>query len=136
MPQVEFSDRELLRGTIVEPAWYRVYVEGVGEGTPSKDGKSTNFGAEGTILFNGDTGATNFRNVPIDWNFNSKAMGFAVGFLKAFGVDLAPRTRYELNSAAGKEIDIYIDNRMFEGRTLNNVSHKYRAPKPEVKAVD
>lgn len=135
MPVVEFSNRDLLRGTIVEPAWYRMYIESVGEET-SKDGKSTNYPVEGTIRFNGDNGSTKFRDVPITWNFNSKAMGFSSGFLKSFGVDVQPKTRYELKSAEGKELDVFVETGTWQNRPVNRVEHKYRPVKPEVVAVD
>lgn len=134
MPTIEFGQRDLLRGKVVEPAWYRVRVEGVGEAL-SKDGGSTNYPVEGTILFNGDTGSTQYQGVPLDWMFNSKAIGFAVGFLSSFGVEVAPGKRFELNNAAGKELDVFVENDTWQGRVVNRVNHKYRVPKSEVTAV-
>ena len=135
---VSFSDPDLLRGKIVTPAWYRVRIESVGE-APAKaaEGKtpSTNYPVEGTILFDGDTGSTEFANVPIDWNFNSKAMGFAAGFLAAFGVDVKAGVRYDLKSAENRELDVFIENDTWNNRPKNQVNHKYRAPRPEVTAV-
>lgn len=137
MPIISFSDRDLLRGTVVTPAWYRVRIESVGE-APAKQsdkGPSTNYPVEATILFNGDNGDTQFATVPIDWNFNSKAIGFAVGFLKAFGVDVKAGTRFDLKSAESKEVDVYVENDTWQGRIVNRVNHKYRPIKPEVSAV-
>jgi hypothetical protein len=135
---VSFSDRDLLRGKIVTPAWYRVRIESIGE-APAKqaEGKtpSTNYPVEGTILFDGDTGNTEYANVPIDWNFNSKAMGFAAGFLQAFGVEIKAGVRYDLKSAEGRELDVFIENDTWNNRPKNQVNHKYRAPKAEVSAV-
>ncbi len=135
---VSFSDRDLLRGKIVTPAWYRVRIESIGE-APAKqaEGKtpSTNYPVEGTILFDGDTGNTEYANVPIDWNFNSKAMGFAAGFLQAFGVEIKAGVRYDLKSAEGRELDVFIENDTWNNRPKNQVNHKYRAPKAEVTAV-
>lgn len=134
MPTIEFGQRDILRGKVVPPAWYRVRVEGVGESL-SKDGNSTNYPVEGTILFNGETGSTEYAGVPLDWNFNSKAPGFAVGFLAALGVEAQVGKRYELSNAAGKEIDVFVENDTWQGRVVNRVNHKYRAPKQEVTAV-
>lgn len=138
MPVVSFSDRELLRGTVVEPAWYRMRIESVGEAPAktSEKGPSTNYPVEGTILFNGDTGDTKYRGVPIDWNFNSKAIGFSVGYLKCFGVDLKPGVRYDLASSAGKEIDVYVENDTWQNRIVNRVNHKYRPVRDDVQAVE
>lgn len=137
MPVISFSQRDLLRGTVVTPAWYRVRIDSVGE-APAKQsdkGPSTNYPVEATILFNGDNGDTKFATVPLDWNFNSKAIGFAVGFLKAFGVDVKAGTRFDLKSAESKEVDVFVENDTYQGRITNRVNHKYRPVKPEVTAV-
>lgn len=135
---VSYSERDLLRGKVVTPAWYRVRIDAVGE-SPAKaaEGKtpSTNYPVEGTILFDGETGSTEFANVPIDWNFNSKAMGFSVGFLQSFGVEVKAGVRYDLKSAEGREIDVFVENDTWQGRTVNRVNHKYRTPRSEVSAV-
>lgn len=125
MPIISFTDRDLLRGKVVEPAWYRVRIESIGE-QPSKDGGSINFPAEGTIIRNADNGSTDFTGVPLSWNFNSKAIGFAVGLLQAMGVTVESGKRYDLNAAAGKEVEVFVENGEWEGRTVNRVNHKYR----------
>ena len=137
MPVVTFSERDLLKGKIITPGWYRVRVETVGEqpAKASDKGPSTNYPVEGTILFNGDNGATDFANVPIDWNFNSKAQGFAIGFLAAFGVEVKPNVRFDLKSAEGKELDVFIENDTWQNRLVNRVNHKYRAPKADVTSM-
>lgn len=129
MPVVSFSKRDLLRNTIVEPAWYRVRIDSVGE-SPAKDqtkGPSTNFPVEGTIIKNADNGDTKFQDVPLDWMFNSKAIGFAVGFLDALGVKVEADKRFELAAAVGKEIDVFVENDTYLNRLKNAVNHKYRA---------
>ena len=136
MPMVEFSERDLLRGKVVEPAWYRVHIEELdADGSLSKDQKSTNYNVEGTVLFNGDTGDVTYAGIPVTWNFNSKAMGFSRGLLEAIGVSVQARERYRIEAATGKDVDVYIGNKIFEGRLLNDINHKYRMVKPEVVAV-
>jgi hypothetical protein len=127
-PIIGFTEKDLLRGQILPPAWYRVKIDAVGEKL-SKDGNSTNYPVEGTILFNADDGSTTYHNFPLDWNFNSKALGFAVGFLKSLGLEVNAGTRYDLSATAGKEIDVFVENDLYEGRTVNRVNHKYRAPR-------
>jgi hypothetical protein len=134
MATIQFGQRDILRGKVVDVAWYRMRIESVGEAL-SKDGGSTNYPVEGTILFNGDNGSTQFQGVPVDWNFNSKAIGFAVGFLGAFGVDVVPGKRFDLNNAAGKTLDVFVENDTWQGRMVNRVNHKYRKPREEVTAV-
>lgn len=137
MPVITFSERDLLKGKIVTPAWYRCRIDSVGE-APAKQsdkGPSTNYPVEATILFNGDNGSTEFKSIPLDFNFNSKAVGFAIGFLEAFGVKVQAGTRFDLRSAEGKEVDIFVENDTWQNRLVNRVNHKYRPIKPEVTAV-
>lgn len=126
MPMIQFSERDLLRGKVVEPAWYLVHLDAISEG-PSKDGGSTNYPVEGTIIKNADNGDEKFKGVPLDWNFNSKAIGFAVGFLSALGVTVKAGARFELANAAGKDIEVFVENGDWQGRIVNRVNHKYRA---------
>jgi hypothetical protein len=138
MAVISFTDRDLLRGKVVDPGWYRLKIDSVGEQPAKESGKgpSTNYPVEATILFNGENGDTKFAGVPIDWMFNSKAIGFAVGFLAAFGVEVKAGTRFDLASASGREIDVYVENGEWQGRIVNKVNHKgYRAPRPDVSAV-
>lgn len=137
MPVISFSDRDLLRGKIITPGWYRVRIESIGEAPAkqSEKGPSTNYPVEATIKFNGDTGDVEFTGVPVDWNFNSKAIGFAVGFLQAFGVDVKAGTRFDLKSAEGREIDVFVENDTYQNRLVNRVNHKYRTPRSDVLAV-
>ena len=137
MPNVSFSPRDLMRGIVVTPAWYRVKINSVGE-APAKDqtkGPSTNYPIEGTILFEGDTGDTKYAGVPLDWNFNSKAMSFSIGFLQSLGVKVEAGTRYDLAAAENMEVDVFVENGTWNNRLKNEVNHKYRQPKPEVKPV-
>ncbi|MET0786386.1 MAG: hypothetical protein ABWY25_06760 [Paenisporosarcina sp.] len=135
MPLVEFSERDLLRGKPIEPAWYRVHIDELdAEGTLSKDQKSTNYNVEATVLFNGDNGDCTFRNYPVMWNFNSKAMGFSRGLLESLGVEIKAKERYRLEAAVGRDVDVYIENEIYQGRILNKVNHKYRQPRPDVVA--
>jgi hypothetical protein len=125
MPIIGFTDRDILRGKVITPGWYRVKIEGVGE-APSKDGGSTNYPVEATTLKNADDGSSDFTGVPLDWNFNSKAIGFATGFLAALGVDVKAGQRYDLANSAGKEIEVFVENDTYQGRLVNRVNHKYR----------
>lgn len=137
MALVEFSKRDLAFGKVIDPAWYRVRIDNVGE-APAKDsgkGPSTNYPVEATILFNGDTGDMQYSEFPIRWNFNSKAIGNAVGFLQAMGVEVTAGVRFDLAAAEGRIVDVYVENGDYQGRVVNQVNHKYRTPKEDVKAA-
>ena len=125
MPIISFSDRDMNRGIIIEPAWYLVNIIQVGE-SPSKDGGSTNYPVEAQIVKNADTGDEKYAGVPLDWNFNSKAIGFAVGYLSALGVDVKAGQRFDLAHSAGKQIEVFVENGEWQGRLVNRVNHKYR----------
>jgi len=125
MPTVSFSHRDLLRGRPIDPGWYLVKIESVGE-APSKDQGSTNYPVEATVIKNADTGDEKFAGMPIEWNFNSKAIGFARGYLESLGVNLEADKRYELSQSAGELIEVFIENDTYQGRTVNRVNHKYR----------
>jgi hypothetical protein len=137
MAVISFSDRDLLRGKPITPGWYRVRIDSVGEAPAkqSEKGPSTNYPVEATILFNGDTGDIEFKGYPVDWNFNSKAIGFAVGYLESFGVEVKSGTRFDLKSSEGRETDVFIENDTYQNRLVNRVNHKYRKPRPDVQAV-
>lgn len=134
MPIIQFSEKDLLRGKLVTPGWYRVMIDEVGESL-SKDQGSTNYPVEATILFNGDTGDVEFKGVPLDWNFNSKAIGFAVGYLKVLGVEVKPGVRFDLAKSKGEQIDVFIENAEYQGRMINRVNHKYREIRKDVQAA-
>lgn len=116
------------RGKVITPGWYRVKIDSIGE-APSKDGNSTNYPVEGIVVKHADNGSDEFAGVPVDWNFNSKAIGFAVGFLQSLGVEVTAGARFDLANAAGKELDVFIENDTYQSRVVNRVNHKYRVPK-------
>lgn len=130
MPHVQFDEKDLKRGQVFPIAWYRVLIEAIGE-KAAKNGESTNYPVEGKILKNADDGSDTFSGYPLEWNFNSKAMGFAKGFFVAMGVVPEADKRYELAHFAGRVIDVFVENDMYDGRVVNRVNHKYRAAAAE-----
>lgn len=130
MPLIQFTEKDILRSKVVTPGWYRVRIDGSGQ-KPSKDGGSMNYTMEGTILFNADDGSKEFTGVPLDWNFNSKAIGFMVGFFSALGAEVTANSRLNTDNAVGKELDIFVENELYQGTMKNRINHKYRAPRAE-----
>jgi hypothetical protein len=128
---VSFNDDDLKRGELIEPGWYTVQIETV-EGSLAKNGQSTNYLVKGKIIRNGDNGDEKYAGYPVPyWNFNSKAMGFAQGYFKALlNIDkLEAGVRYDLAAGEGKMLDIFIENKEYEGSMRNGVKHLYRAPR-------
>lgn len=140
MPIVKYSKKDLLRDKIVEPAWYRVLIDNVGEWVPSADKQSNNMVMEGTILFNADNGKKDNEGVPIGgmgtWSFNSKGVGYSLGLTKSvapqLGLDpekIDENSEFEYKLLEGKQVDVFVANDTYQGRLKNKVNHQYRAPK-------
>jgi hypothetical protein len=127
---VVFSDRDLARGILVTPGWYRVKIDSVTT-KRSKDNQSDNHVMEATVICNADDGSTDFAGAILTWNFNSKAMGFSQGLFKALlNTDkLTVGERYELEGTKDKEVDIFVENGEWDGNIVNRPKHKYRYPK-------
>ena len=130
MPIFEPSRRDLMRGKIVsEPAWFTCMIDSFDDGKPSKDKQSTNYTVEATIIRNADNGSEVDQGIMLIWNFNSKAMGFATGYMTALGVTPELGGRYELSDSVGKVIDIFVEHDTWDNKPVNRVNHKYRPSK-------
>jgi len=135
MPIISFSKKDILRGVILDPAWYRVKIDETGE-KRSKAGDSDNYLMSATVIRNADNGDGGsdkkpIAGVPLDWNFNSKAIGFMVGFFEALGQTVEEGKRFDLDATVGEVIDIFVENDTYEGRPVNRVNHKYRVPRED-----
>lgn len=131
MPIFEPNKKDLMRGKIVsEPGWYKVSIDAFdGEGKLSKDKGSTNYNVEATIIENADTGSKTDEGIMLMWNFNSKAMGFATGYLAALGINAELGGRYRLEDSVGSVIDVFVEHDTYDNRQVNRVNHKYRPSK-------
>jgi hypothetical protein len=134
MPMIEITPKDLKASAIVKPAWYRVLVTKVGDMKVSSSGKSNVCFPEGEILFNADDGSKEFEGVPtpVSWNFNDSARGKQdiIGFVSAItGSEVKDPQRIDLSAAENKEVDIFIDNDLYEGKMQNRISGKYRTPR-------
>lgn len=121
---ISFSPGDMLRDKIVDQGWYVVQINDVTEG-PSKDGGSTNYNVEGTVLRSAE-GGEEFAGVPLKWNFNSKAISFAIGFLRALGVDVQPDKRYDLAMAKDQVLQVFVRTGSYNDRPKNEITHAYR----------
>jgi hypothetical protein len=52
-----------------------------------------------------------------------------IGYFAAHGITPESGKRYELNDTAGKEIDVFISNELYNGNMVNRINHQYRAPR-------
>lgn len=124
---VEFSQEDINRGKLITPGWYRCRIDDV-EGKLAANGGSTNYNITGTILRNSDNPTDKtYEGFPTPrWSFNSKAPGFQVGFWAVQGVEVESGKRYDLEASKGKEMDVFIENELYESRMVNKINHKYR----------
>lgn len=142
---LEFSESDLQQSVVLPPDWYRVDIEEAEDKISSK-GDSTNTWLKGKILFNSNTGQTEYEKgvdlngnpiiqkiaglpTPFPWLFNSKGAFAAVGFAQALGMEVKPGSKLNLLAAKGKQVDMFIENVVYEGVLKNSVSGKYRAPR-------
>jgi len=116
--KMRYSAEDLLRGTQIEEAeWYPVLVKDIREDSAETDG-SQNVIVE-LVVEDGK-----YKGVPVLRYFNEKAPGFIKDFAAANGVELvASGGTFEFESAKGKHIDAFIEQRKDnKGNMQNNVS--------------
>lgn len=129
-PIFEPSRKDIMRGKMVsEPAWYRIIIDSFDEGKPSKDGQSTNYTVEATILENADTGDKTDEGIMLMFNFNSKAMGFLTGLFQACGQDIAVGGKYDTAGLVGQVVEQFVGHKTYDNRQMNDAQHKYRPAK-------
>ena len=115
MSLIEFTDTDVKRGTILEPGWYPVHISEVVE-RPSK-GDGSLFWKMRTVVTSGES-----KGVPLDFGFSEKAPGFAIPFVKAITRQDVGPGKVDLNSASGKDLEVYVTNGVYENRPTNNVT--------------
>lgn len=128
MPFVEFNESDLLRNKLVVPAWYRVSFDSVGEWKPSKNATSNNLEIEATIIKNADNGDEEFTGVPVTFRMNDhpKMKPSLETLLKCTMGETIEKGRYAIEAVVGKEVEVFIANKTWEGRVSNDVTMKYR----------
>ena len=129
MPIIDYSVEDLAGSRIIVPSWYRVVCE-TAEDSLSSKGDSTNTLIRGKVLFNADTGDKEFAGPTPYWNFNTKAKWASAGFFNALdGHEVKPGERRALTTEgiSGKQLDVFIENDVYDGRTINRINHKYRS---------
>lgn len=133
MSIIDFSKRDILRSTIVDPGYYLVQIQKVSESI-SKKGNSTNYVIDEAEIICDESGGTKFAGVPVPyWGFNSLAKGFMIPFFEAIeGEKIEDGSRMQWSNALeGKKVYVMIDNEMFEGRPVNKQKHMYKPARQE-----
>lgn len=122
---LEITQRDIDRSKLVTPNWYRIRIDAVNS-APSKNSDSMNHTIEGTIICDWMDDTT-FAGVPTPYlNFNTKAAGFAIPFLEACDIEVGAGKRYDMGALAGKELEAFIGNGDYNGRTVNQMGNQFR----------
>lgn len=104
MPEVKFTQEDLLERTQLQPTWYTVVCKSVEEG-PGKNDPSSIVYACVFIVEDGPA-----KGVPVRHWFSEKAMGRVVDYIRAFmpGGKVEPGKVYDLDQTIGLKVGAYI----------------------------
>lgn len=126
---VEFSEKDILRSKIVDPAWYRVRIDAF-EQKLASTGKTTNIRLEGEIICDANTGDTKFAGVPVPyfWFFNTGVIGKLIPVVQAVdpSIEVTPGFRVNLAALVNKELEMFIGNGEYNNSITNVVTGQYR----------
>lgn len=117
------TEEDMLRSKVLDPSWYRAKVVKVTQETAKSDGESINTWVDFTVLAGPQQkDGTSPVKTPVRRCFSEKAPGFIVPYLKAAGATVkAEGGEYDIEKSIGREMDIYIANRMWENQMQNDV---------------
>jgi hypothetical protein len=109
------GDKDIKRSTIIPAGtWVRAKLTDFEQAAASTDGSAL-YKYEATIL------KGEYEGVPVNFNFSEKAPGFAIPFLKALGAEIKAGA-FDMAKPKGMDIDLFIKNKMYEGRMRNEVA--------------
>lgn len=118
MPRLTLTPEDYLRGKLITPpGWYDFFVKSVTEEPAGTDG-STNILVDLVCASEGPN-----NGVPVRRIFNEKSPGFAIPYIKAFGVatdDKATQT-FELADTQGKYVCANVGHREYQKKMQNDV---------------
>ena len=109
---------DLLRGKVVSPGWYPLFIKTVIKGEAKTDGSMK---VDVTFVVTADGP---FKDVPVPRTFSEKAPGFTVPFIEAVSkkkIDLDKGGTFDLAVAQGKKVWGYIKNEMYQNHLVNRV---------------
>ena len=114
---------DLLRSKTLDPGWYKATIKKIWQ-EPSNAGDSTNTWAEFSVVEGpAQKDNSNPQGTPLRRCFSEKAPGMIVPFLVAMGAKVTENGgTFDVEKGVGRDILVYNENKMYEGRMLNNVS--------------
>jgi hypothetical protein len=122
MPKLSITPEDLKRSLVCDANWYPVHIDSVTEEL-NKKGDANNIIVDMTVVQSGDEDKDKFVGVSLRRYFSEKAPGMATNFIIACGGAIDPESggEFELESAAGKQVEAYVKPRQYEGRMVNDV---------------
>lgn len=111
MPEVKFTQEDLLERTQLNPGWYPLICKSVDEGPGKNDPSSIVY----TCVFVVDEGPA--KGVPIRHWFSEKAMGRIVDYIKCFlpGGKVEAGKVYDLAQTVGLKVEGYCQYDLAQG---------------------
>jgi hypothetical protein len=116
MPVIKVTASDILRGKILDEAWYPVMIKGVTDWKQPKPGK-TGMNLTVTFLIEGQDGKE------LEYTINSGGIGFHVPLFCALaGKKLDPKD-IEIDTASwmGRKLDAKIKPDIYEGKPVNQI---------------
>jgi len=112
---------DMLRSKVLDPGWYKIKVVKMWEEKAS-DGESMNTWIEGKVISGpAQKDGSNIVDTPTRRCFSEKAPGMATPFLRAIGCNVTENGfSGDIEKGIGQEILAYNENRMYEGRMMND----------------
>lgn len=109
MPEIKFTQEDLLERTQLPPGWQTLICKSIDEGPGKTDPSSIVY----SCVFVVDGGAAN--GVPIRHWFSEKAMGRIVDYIKCFVTKVEVGKVYELSQTIGLKVGGYCQYDLAQG---------------------
>lgn len=109
MPEIKFTQEDLLERTQLAPGWRSLICKSVDEGPGKTDPSSIVY----SCVFVVDGGPEN--GVPIRHWFSEKAMGRIVDYVRCFVSKVEAGKVYDLNQTVGLKVDGYCQYDVVQG---------------------
>ena len=102
MPEVSFTQEDIVSSQAMEAGWYPVTLKDISEGPGKKDPSSTTWTSEFEVI----DGA--YKGVVILYSFSSKMMKNVIQYVACFVGKPEPGKSYPLEATKGKPIMAYV----------------------------
>ena len=120
--KLRVNAEDIKRGKVVDPGRYHARITTVND-KPSKPNENGETSMNTVVTFVIQSGA--FKDVPITVYFNEKAPGTCVPLMTALGYKIDEDAGFDAeldeSTLGGREVDIFVDNDLYQGRKVNKI---------------